>query len=904
VATDARNCLNCATPLPAGAHFCLNCGAPTPTEPGVPPRTMPTGAVEVNRVRRALADRYQIERVLGEGGMATVYLAQDLKHHRKVAVKVMRPELAETLGAERFLREVEIAASLNHPHILPVYDSGSSDGILYYVMPLVEGESLPARLAREKQLPVAEALRLTREVAEALAYAHKRGIIHRDIKPANILISEGHALVSDFGIARVASDSVALTRTGLAIGTPQYMSPEQASGEPNIDGRTDIYALGCVLYEMLAGEPPFTGPTAQAIITRSITEDPRPLTHTRAAIAPAIDSAVMKALAKSPADRHATASDFAAALSDSTEPVRVSSGRFGRWGLLAAVLAIVALGAIGVGMFGGSRDGEVRRVAVLPFENQGGEEDAYFADGIVEELRNRLTGLARFTVIASASADQYRGTTKTATQIASELRVDQLLMGRVRWATGTDGARQFRVTTELVDGRTGEVTWRDNFDGNVRDPFVVQGQIATRVARAMGAALGTTERENLASRPTDNVEAYDLYLRGRAITVGTAGGARDRATMMERAVALDSNFVQAWAYLTAALSNLYATGTRDPAVARRAREAMERTLALAPDSAVTHMVASLYYSNVGRDQDASRREVELAYRLDPNQVGAIREMAAYDLLDGNYQAMFEKLARARELDPLDKSNLAALIRAQIYIGQPAQALTTARELQAMDPTMHTHLTWILAAYLANGEFEGARQALQSMSGSFPTTELVAYLAGYHEMAFLLNNQQRELLFRMSPASFDNDRAWWGQSLATAAWQQGDLVRARAYADSSLEVAWQQIEAAPEDAQLRMLNAVSLAMTGRKNEALREAEIAIADTTGMWPDEISYTVQQYARVLLVVDEKERALDVLEQLTARPYLVNAGYLRTDPTFRSLAGHPRFERLANRGIGVPVD
>ncbi|MDZ4257172.1 MAG: serine/threonine-protein kinase, partial [Gemmatimonadales bacterium] len=235
-----RTCPTCGTTLDADALFCSKCGTATPTEPGVPERTAPTGAFEVSRVRQALASRYRIEGVLGEGGMATVYLAEDLKHKRQVAIKVMRPELAATLGAGRFTREVEIAAKLSHPNILPVYDSGELGGILYYVMPVVEGESLPARLKREKQLPVAEALRLAREVAEALAYAHKRGFVHRDIKPANILLSDGHALVADFGIARAMEQGgEALTQTGLAIGTPHYMSPEQASGALDIDGRTD-----------------------------------------------------------------------------------------------------------------------------------------------------------------------------------------------------------------------------------------------------------------------------------------------------------------------------------------------------------------------------------------------------------------------------------------------------------------------------------------------------------------------------------------------------------------------------------------------------------------------------------------------------------------------------------------
>jgi serine/threonine protein kinase len=233
-------------------------------------------------VQAALGDRYHVERAIGAGGMATVYLAEDAKHGRKVAVKVMRPELTATLGADRFLREVEIAARLNHPHILPMYDSGEAHGVLYYAMPYVEGASLEGKMRREGQMQAEEACRLAREMAEALAYAHERGVVHRDIKPANILLSGGHALVADFGIARaVGAEGQALTQTGLAVGTPQYMSPEQATGENDVDGRTDVYAVGSVLYEMLAGEPPFTGPTAQAVLARSLTEALRPLTATR-----------------------------------------------------------------------------------------------------------------------------------------------------------------------------------------------------------------------------------------------------------------------------------------------------------------------------------------------------------------------------------------------------------------------------------------------------------------------------------------------------------------------------------------------------------------------------------------------------------------------------------------------
>jgi len=325
--TAARACPACQTPLPDEAQFCLRCGVATPTDPGVPPRTATTGMVEVALVKKALAGRYQIERVLGEGGMATVYLAHDQKHNRKVAVKVMRPELAATLGADRFLREVQVAAQLNHPHILPMHDSGEADGVLYYVMPYVEGETLKEHIAKQGQLSVNETMRLGREVAEALAYAHTRGIIHRDIKPGNILLQSGHALVADFGIARALGDEgEVLTKTGLAVGTPQYMAPEQATGEREVDGRADIYALGAVMYEMMAGEPPFTGPNARAIITRSLTEEPRSLTTSRAGFPAAVNSAVMKALAKSPSDRYANAEDMVNALDRAQEGTRSGTG--------------------------------------------------------------------------------------------------------------------------------------------------------------------------------------------------------------------------------------------------------------------------------------------------------------------------------------------------------------------------------------------------------------------------------------------------------------------------------------------------------------------------------------------------------------------------------------------------
>ena len=368
----------------------------------------------LERLRVGLSDRYAIDREIGQGGMAHVVLAEDRKHHRRVAIKVMRPEVAETLGTERFLREIEIAARLTHPHILPLHDSGETDRLLYYVMPFVEGESLRDRLTRERQLPLGDALRITREVSSALAYAHSQGVVHRDIKPENILLSAGHAVVSDFGIARAVSAAAAdrLTQTGVTLGTAVYMSPEQATGEREIDGRSDIYSLGCVLYEMVAGEPPFSGPTAQAMIARRLVGPPPSLTGTREEIPERLEWAVRKALARVPADRF-TAEQFAAAIAEPTPdaatlfahrpsgevPPYPPAGRFRfmRSRVLAVTLgvAVIAAGAWGIRRFGvtSSEGGAHDRFVVLPFTVRGNDQLAYLGEGIVDLLSRNLDGV-------------------------------------------------------------------------------------------------------------------------------------------------------------------------------------------------------------------------------------------------------------------------------------------------------------------------------------------------------------------------------------------------------------------------------------------------------------------------------------------------------------------------------
>ena len=458
----------------------------------------------IERLWVALADRYAVERELGHGGMATVYLAQDLKHHRPVAIKVLRPELAEALGTERFLREIETTARLSHPHILPLHDSGAVAGCLFYVMPFVEGESLRSRLARERQLPLEDALRITQEVAGALSYAHSRGVVHRDVKPENILLSEQHALVADFGIARAisAAGGEHLTETGLAIGTPAYMSPEQATGAADVDARSDQYSLACVLYELLVGEPPFTGATAQAIMARHSLDDVSPPSIVRSTVPPAVEDALLRALAKAPADRFPTTQLFAEALTAGLKPTTVGGGRprrsrrvgplRTRWWPAAGVAVVITAGWWGWRQWasrsasGTAAGPDPTHVAVLYFTPRGGFPGAqYLADGLTETLIHELSGVTALTVISANGVRPYRNMPVAPDSIGRALQVRTIVQGTL--------ARErdlIRLDVAMIDASSNAEIKSTTLSAPRTALFALQDTLARSVAWFLRAAIG------------------------------------------------------------------------------------------------------------------------------------------------------------------------------------------------------------------------------------------------------------------------------------------------------------------------------------------------------------------------------------------------------------------------------
>ncbi len=873
-----------------------------------------------------LASRYTIARELGHGGMATVYLAHDLRHDRPVALKVLHPHLGHALGPERFQREIRLAARLQHPHILSVYDSGEAAGRLWFTMPFVEGESLRDRLNREKQLPVAVALRVAGQAADALEYAHRHGVVHRDIKPENILLSGGHALVADFGIARALSDTTGehLTSTGMSVGTAAYMSPEQAAGEKEIDARSDIYSLGTVLYEMLAGETPFAASSPQAMIARRFTETARPVREHRDTVPAGVEAALAKALARNPADRFESAEAFGEALqSGGTAASAVPTPTAGTPAFPAPAapgsppaatrrrvpigFATLAVGfVLGLGVLfawnrnrnGSGPDGsEAPLIAVLPVRNAGDSADAYFAEGMAEEIRGRLAALPGVRVIASGSSREYLGTTKSLPEIARELGARYLLTATVRWARAADGSSRVRVSPELVQVGNGAATteWQAPFDAALTDVFQVQADIAERVADALNLELGAEQHRQLAERPTKSLAAYDFFLRARSDEGGDLAAQRRKAALYEQAVAADPDFVEAYRHLARSYASLYSNGAPDPAMAERARQAAERAAALGGDGPHGYAALASYQMAVLRDFDAAQRNITLGLAAAPNDVLLLRTAASIAQSRGDWDGAIGKFREARRLDPRSVTVATGLQTALTWNRRYPEALAASDTVLALAPGDISLVQDRSMIFAAQGDLAGTRSAMKLVSPAVTPTEVAVFFGTYWDMYWALDEAGQQRLIEAGPDAY-SDRETWAMVLMQLYAVRGDPVRARAYADTALALNTEVLRLAPDDAQRYAFRGLELALLGRRAEAVAAAERAMAHTP-ISRDAINgpYFQQLAARTYLELGEQERALDLLEPLLKVPYFLSPGWLRIDPSFGALKGNARFERMA---------
>jgi serine/threonine-protein kinase len=734
-------------------------------------------------------------------------------------------------------------------------------------------------------------------------------VIHRDVKPENILLIDGQAMVADFGIARALAPgtSQTLTETGVALGTPAYMSPEQASGERTLDARTDIYSLGAVLYEMLAGEPPFTGPTAQAIVAKMMASEPPSVRRVRPSVPEPIDAAIRRALAPVPADRFATAGDFTKALESAAQATTTLPASRRRFPVGAATLALGVV--IGAGLLfawrhhaGGSigaADAAAATLAVLPFDNEGDSADAYFADGMTDEVRTKLSGLTGLEVMASTSSNQYRHTTKPPDQIGRELGVRYLLIGRVRWDK-QGGQSRVRVDPELI--QVGDVArptsrWEQAFDAPLTDVFQVQADIAGKVAEQLRVRLGTQDRQTLAARPTENLDAYDAYLRGQEIEHGghSPSVQHRAATAYAEAVGRDSTFALAWAALAHSHSLIYVNGVPLPAEADSARRAAERALALAPDLPEAHAALGEYYAYVRADYGRAIAEDSAALAHVPNNAQLLIRMAGDEESLGRWDAAVAHAEQALRLDPQSTNVASLLVFADNSLHRYAAARTVCDHAHAVQPGNLTLFEHCLMVPLAQGDLGGAREMIHALPASVDTASVAAYLGTYYDLGWVLDSAQERVLLTLRPDAFDGSRGTWGIVYAEQYALRGDMARARIYADSARIGFDVDLKGAPQDPQRHVFRGLALAYLGRKAEAIQEAERAAAlipiskdANTG------AYIQHQVVRVYLAAGEKEKALDVLEPLLKIPYYLSPAWLRIDPNFTPLRGNPRFERL----------
>ena len=677
----------------------------------------------------SLGDSYSFERELGGGGMSRVFVAMDRTLERQVVVKVLKPDLSVGVSFDRFRREIQLAAKLQHPHIVPLLASGEVAGTPYFTMPFIEGESLRARIARDKEVPVGETVRLLRQVAAALSYAHKHGVVHRDIKPDNVMISDEFALVTDFGVAKALSASSdsspdinasGLTGMGLALGTPAYMSPEQATGDPTVDHRADIYSCGIMAYEMLTGHPPFYGLTAQATLASQAIEKPVPIQEKRPMLPPALAALIMRCLEKRPDDRPQSASELLQELDSitsgtiATHPGIVPLPRKrGLPRMALAAIALLVLLPFGYWLdqrrrspAGDAAPGELSSVAVLPLVNVGGDTaNDYFSDGMTDELANALGKLPGLRVASRTSTYAFKGKTGTNVgDIGRVLHVQAVLEGTVRRA-----GDRLRVSAQLTNVSDGLALWSDTYERQAKDVFQVQDDIARSISDALKLKLGAqASTVSSTSHGTDNLQAYDLYLRG--IYFWNARGdenLRRSISYFDKAVAADPKFGRAYAALASAYALLPEYTDSPPAdVLQRTQDASSRALAIDSTLAQAHTALGLASVHAW-DYETARRQYEMAIASDPRYPTAHQWYGEFLYRTNQVDSAIAEIGRARTLDPLAPIITGAMGLALNLAGRYGDCITDMKKGIELAPGIGLLQVMIAQCYAYAGDFPRA-----------------------------------------------------------------------------------------------------------------------------------------------------------------------------------------------------
>jgi tRNA A-37 threonylcarbamoyl transferase component Bud32/tetratricopeptide (TPR) repeat protein len=768
-------------------------------------------------LKAALADRYTIEKEIGSGGMATVYLAQDLKHNRQVAVKVLDPELAQSLGAERFLREIKTVANLTHPHILPLFDSGEVDGFLFYVMPYVKGESLRARLTKEKQLPVEDAVQITREIADALAYAHEDGVIHRDVKPANIMLEAGHALLADFGVAHAVAEAKdeRLTRTGTSLGTPAYMSPEQATGEQDLDGRSDQYALGCVLYEMLAGQPPFTGATGEVVIRQQLTADPTPISVIRPGVLASVESAIDRMLGKAPADRFKTTRDLVSVLDLAGKPPGFA--QTSRW-MKAAIYAGLFLVSLATVSFFASRwsrgPAELREdlVVVFPFSNRTGNPDldeagALVADWLSDEL-NRSLEVQALDQMAVSQALGFLEDDIPPRTLATEFGAGKFISGEILSLADrlVVRARVFRTGVEsrplLAEA-----------EGVETDLAAVIEDVKQRVLTALNVSQDEYVREWIATPPT--LEAWRIYTRG--IPYFFERDFETASPFFLEAYEADTTFLDALVSAAGAARQSGRWERLDSLL-----EVIEpRIDRLSP---FWRVWIDSYRSALAGDLEGSYAIWRGEYERNPDRVWKPYMVGQYALALGRPVEAAQWIEETDPADPLVRPFLRNLFNqlseAHYYAGEVSESLEQARKGLSRFPSdlrLHCREIRALASLGRMGEVDRTLRGVEAVSPGWGFTPGLAFLQVARDLAVLGYEAE-------SHRAAERALQWFvSQDPEASREEQAEALLLADRPEEASVILGKLVDEGPERLFTRGLLGISLAVTGDIAGAEEEAE---------------------------------------------------------------------------------
>ena len=866
-----------------------------------------------DRLKAALASSYDIEHELGQGGMATVYLARDLKHRRRVALKVLKPELA-AFGPERFLQEIEIAANIAHPHVLPVYDSGQADGFVYYSMPYMEGGSLEDRIQRDGEFPIPEATRVLRDVADALAAAHAQGVVHRDIKPHNVMFSRGHALVADFGIAKAltdATDKEALTTAGVSLGTPRYMSPEQAGGDPDIDHRSDIYGLGVVAYELLAGEAPFLGQTTQALVAAHIVDKPVPLRKHRPSVSKELERVVMLCLEKKPADRWQSAEELRDALDSfvaPTEGARVSSfmmrpaSRFTPrlvGGIAAGAIGLFAVVVLVMGLLQRDAEGSAPErlvIAALPFENVSDPSNDAFTSGIHDNVISQLAKVSRFRVIPRTSVREYAGATMGVSEIGAELGADAILTATVQRA-----GDQVQITARLMDAKTEDILWDETAvrELTVEGFFAVQGEIVQSIATALQTTLTSAERQSLMEMMTTSLDAWNAFSQGREYFYRSSRESDMRVALrsFESAIQYDRDFADAYAYLASVKLFMYwQRFETDETWVQSAKDDVDRAFAIDANSPGAFAALGSYYYWGFRDYDRALAAFETADSLLPDIPEVASGMGAINRRRiGGAETALEHFRRAAELDPRSPVH-GEDIRVTLRLLRRWEDATA-----AVDQALRRHPD-VADLYLEREVYRLGRT--ESADSVLATIDEARALANVDD-AFLYQASWLATLARdydraeqlLSDVRNDVHAAGWVRPLELGLIRiaQGDAAAAAPLLESARVLLEQQLVGGDTDAPIYALLGWVYAGLGRRQEALAAGQRAtellpIGRDAYYGPRHVRKLAQTYA----LLGDASGAVPLLDSILSIPAELDIFQLRLDPIYDAIRDAPEFQRL----------